>query len=305
MEAETQSNGRGCRSMNVFVLEINPREIKLLEINARYMKHEEYNRLVDNIKKDGQLTSTPFLCLDDDKRWLCLSGNHRVRASIDAGLAVINCLATKDPLTKDQRIGIQLSHNAISGQDDMATLKLLYETIESTEYKRYSGLDDKTLELLDRFASTSISEANLRFQTLSMVFLPDELDAAQAIIDDVKNAIKNSDKVWLARREAYDAWLDTQEVISSTYGIKNVATAVELMLMVISHNMEQLSEAWDTSSDEKRWIPIETVIGKSKIPVGSAKVIKRAIDKMVGKGDITSKNLWQALEYLAADYLAE
>ena len=30
--------------MNVFTLEIDPREIKLLETNARYMKHEEFNR---------------------------------------------------------------------------------------------------------------------------------------------------------------------------------------------------------------------------------------------------------------------
>ena len=56
--------------MNVFTLEIDPREIKLLETNARYMKHEEFNRLVENIRRDGKLTSTPFLCKDDDDRWL-------------------------------------------------------------------------------------------------------------------------------------------------------------------------------------------------------------------------------------------
>ena len=75
--------------MNVFTLEIDPREIKLLETNARYMKHEEFNRLVENIRRDGKLTSTPFLCKDDDDRWLCLSGNHRTRAAIEVGLPTI------------------------------------------------------------------------------------------------------------------------------------------------------------------------------------------------------------------------
>ena len=164
--------------MNVFTLEIDPREIKLLETNARYMKHEEFNRLVENIRRDGKLTSTPFLCKDDDDRWLCLSGNHRTKAAIEVGLPTITCLATDDPLSKEQRIAIQLSHNAIAGQDDPATLKALYEQILDMSLKQYRGLDDKTLALLDKFSSISISEANLTFHTLSLVFLPDELDAA-------------------------------------------------------------------------------------------------------------------------------
>jgi ParB-like chromosome segregation protein Spo0J len=164
--------------MNVLTVEINPREIRLLETNARYMKHEEFNRLVDNVRKDGKLTSTPFLCKEADGKWLCLSGNHRTRAAIEVGLEMITCLATDDPLTEEQKIAIQLSHNAIAGQDDPATLKALYEKILDTSLKKYSGLDDKTLELLDKFASISISEANLTFQTLSMVFLPNELEEA-------------------------------------------------------------------------------------------------------------------------------
>ena len=51
------------------------------------------------------------------------------------------------------------------------------------------------------------------------------------------------------------------------------------------------------------WVPIATLLGRSKIPVGSAKVIKKALDRMVGHGDITNKNLWEGLEYLCADYL--
>ena len=90
--------------MNVFTLEINPRDIKLLETNARYMKHEEFNRLVDNVRRDGKLTSTPFLCKDKDGRWLCLSGNHRTRAAIEVGLETITCLATDDELDEEQRI---------------------------------------------------------------------------------------------------------------------------------------------------------------------------------------------------------
>ena len=238
--------------MNVFTLEIDPREIKLLETNARYMKHEEFNRLVENIRRDGKLTSTPFLCKDDDDRWLCLSGNHRTRAAIEVGLPTITCLATDDPLSKEQRIAIQLSHNAIAGQDDPATLKALYEQILDTSLKQYSGLDDKTLALLDKFSSISISEANLTFQTLSLVFLPDELDAAKKVIDEAKDRAKSSSDVWLARMADYDAWLDAQETVGAAYNVKNVATAVELILKIFQRNITQCSEGWVDTTDNKR-----------------------------------------------------
>lgn len=294
--------------MKVKIIEIDPRDIVLLEENARYMTHEEFNRLVENVRKDGQLSSAPFLCLEHggshDGRYKCLSGNHRTKAAIEAGLDKIICLATDDELSEEQKIAIQLSHNSIAGHDDPATLKALYEKILDTELKKYSGLDDKTLELLDKFKAISISEASLKFQTLSAVFLPDELESAQQVINEAISRVKSSDAIWVTRMSEYDRWLDAQEVASSAYNIKNVATAIDLILRVFERNMYQLSEAWEDTTDDKRWVPIESVIGRSKIPAESAKVIRKAIDKMVGCQELSSKNLWQALEYWAADYLA-
>ena len=290
--------------MNIFTMEIDPKEIKLLEMNARYMKHEEFRRLVDNVRKDGQLSSAPFLCRDDDGRWLCLSGNHRTQAAVEVGLKKIICLATEDLLTKDQRIAIQLSHNSIAGQDDPATLKLLYEEILDVEAKKYSGLDDKTLDLLDKFSSVSISESNLKFQTLQMVFLPDELEEAEQVIDKVMEEAKHADAVWLARHSSYDDWLDTQEATMASYGIKNAATAIDLVLKLAARNITQLREGYEDASADKKWVPIETVIGRRKIPAGAAKVISKALNRMQGRGEINSNELWAGLEQLAAAYLS-
>ena len=52
--------------MTIKTMEIDPKEIVLLEENARYMTHEEFNRLVDNVRRDGQLSSAPFLCLEHE-----------------------------------------------------------------------------------------------------------------------------------------------------------------------------------------------------------------------------------------------
>lgn len=48
-------------------------------------------------------------------------------------------------MSEEHRIAIQLSHNAIVGQDDPDILKKLYDKILDIDLKEYSGLDDKTL----------------------------------------------------------------------------------------------------------------------------------------------------------------
>ncbi len=293
--------------MQTRVIQIDPKALKLLEVNARFMRHEEFQRLVANVKKDGQLTSAPFAVLDEDGTYEVLSGNHRVQAAIAAGLETIPCIITDDELSKEQRIAIQLSHNAIVGQDDPDTLKKLYDEIFDIDLKEYSGLDDKTLGLLDKAASQAMTEANLEYQVMSIVYLPDELKDAQRIIDKALNATKNNAAVWLAKDSEYDRWLDAQETASSAHNVKNVSAAIKIILDIFERNLTQLSAGWDNADskhDNSTWVPLSTVIGRSKVPMGGAKVIKKALDKMVGAGKIDAKNLYEGLAMLCADYIA-
>ena len=289
--------------MKTKVIQIDPRELKLLKLNARYMRHEEYQKLVANIKRDGQLTSVPFACWDEDG-YLVLSGNHRTKAAIAAGLESIPCIVTDDVLSEDQRISIQLSHNALAGQDDPYILKELYDKILNLDWKEYSGLDDKTLDLLEKVSAQSLSEANLQFQTLQIVFLPDELEDAKKVIEQAREAVKSAKSVWLAKRSQYDDWLDAQEDVMASYDIKNVATAFDIILKLFLRNIQQLQEGYEKETDDKKWIPFETVIGRRKIPAGSAKKIAKALRKIQGKEQLKENEFWKSLEILADCYLA-
>lgn len=75
--------------MQTKVIHVDPKTLKLLEMNARFMRHEEFQRLVANVKKDGQLTSAPFAARNADGTYEVLSGNHRVQAAIAAGVESI------------------------------------------------------------------------------------------------------------------------------------------------------------------------------------------------------------------------
>lgn len=282
-------------------------ELKLLELNARFMRHETFQQLVENIKRDGKLTQLPFAILDDDGKYKVLSGNHRVKAAREAGLDEIELIVTHDKLSKDRQTAIQLSHNAISGEDDPSILKSLYEDIEDIEFKIYAGLDDKTLELLDQVQPESISEVNLEFQTMNIVFLPNELERVMEIWDSIKGEVK-ADAVWLARYKEYDAFLDSLETISNSYDVKNVATTFLLMLDVVQRHMDELSEGWYDEQEQEakhsNWVHMTTMFNNNKMPAKSAAIVKRALDKMLSDGDIAKNNKWQALEYWAAEYLS-
>lgn len=289
--------------MKTRIIQIDPRELKLLQLNARYMRHEEYQRLVANVKRDGQLTSAPFACKDGDK-YLVLSGNHRTQAAIAAGLETIPCIVTDDELSEDQKISIQLSHNSLVGKDDPYLLKELYDKILDVNWKEYSGLDDKTLENLDKMTAQSLREANLTYQTLGIVFLPDELEDAKKVIEEAKKFAKSADETWLTKCSQYDDWLDAQENVQSAYGIKNAATAIDIILKMFKRNITQLQESYDKPEDDKKWVSLETVVGRNKIPAKSAKKLAKAVQKIQGAKNLKEVDLWKALEILADKYLA-
>ena len=92
--------------------------------------------------------------------------------------------------------------------------------------------------------------------------------------------------------------------MQSSYGVKNVATSVDIILKIFKRNITQLQEAYDDLKDDKKWIPLETIIGRNKIPAGSAKKLAKAVKKIQGTENLKEVELWRTLEILAEKYLA-
>lgn len=288
--------------MRTKIIKIDPRELKLLEVNARYMKHEEFNKLVNNVKRDGNLTSVPFCCLDEDGKWLVLSGNHRVQAAIEAGLEQIRVMVTDEKLSKSQRIGIQLSHNSIAGQDDIAILKELYEAIDDFEYKEYCGLDDKTLELMEQIGREGLSAFGFEYQILNIMFLPNEMKEIAKIIKDAKKEV-GKNKTMIARYEDYDRFLDSMDEISTAKNIRNTATVFKAMLDMVELHRDELKDYWINDENRKDYIPTNQIFGRDTINVQDARIVSKAVDKIISEGKISKKEKEKALLYLAEEYL--
>jgi hypothetical protein len=299
--------------MQTQTIKIDPKRLKLLKLNARYMRHETFMRLVENVKKDKALTSVPFCAILDyyqegdpiprhedtgEPVYEVLSGNHRVKAAISAGLAEIEVMVTDDPLSPDQRKAIQLSHNELTGEDDPATLKLIYESIQDLDLRLYSGLDDKKLELLAEVKPGSLNEAHLEFQPLTMIFLPDELDGVNELMDTVKTTIKGAKATWITRWSDYDKYMDALEDASRSHGVKNVATALMVILEVFSRHITELQEGFldenlEPIKEIPGYVPLSAIFGENIVPPKTASAIRKAIAKKKGDG---KKAHFEALE---------
>lgn len=264
------------------IVNLNPRALKLLDLNAQFMEGAEYTQLVGNIKADGCLTgNTPFAWLLHDDRtrlpidppvYEVLSGNHRVRASIDAGLDEITIEATDQYLTPARRAAIQLAHNAIVGRSDPATLKLIFQSIDDVGLRMYTGLDDKLLGLLPDAGVAPLSEAALEFQTISLTFLPDEAESAAAALDRARKAAGKTDGYWLARWSDYDRTMDAAEAAGQAHGVKNTATALMLVLDVFEQHAEDLAVGYAGATGQRR-VPTVSALGYT-LPVALANKLR-------------------------------
>lgn len=285
---------------------IDVRDLEFLEKNARYMTNEMFRNLVDNIKRDGGLSSVP-LCWKHDGKYRVLSGNHRCMAAIEAGLQEVLVLFTDRELSKQEQIAIELSHNAIDGKDDMAILKELWDEIDDVSLKYYAGLDDKMLEEMEKAALTALSEVKLDYRSLTFLFLPHEVDALEEAFAHAVECGGLQDVVYINRIEDFKRLLDAQSKVQASYDVKNSATSLMLILDVFWKHQEDLQQGYISEEGElkhKNKVPLSSVFGDDIVPAELALLLKKALDRMIGRGEIEAKQRFDFLRVMAERYLA-
>ena len=226
----------------VEIRKVDPRGLKARPKNARYMTAEQMRRLTHNIQADGVVTSTVLLYHPDpDAAPEILSGHHRVEAAIAAGIEELDAHVITTELTEERKSAIQLSHNAITGQDDMAVLRELYEGLPLGD-KLYSGLVDDDVRAFDGLDATSLGVNVLQYYELSLQFLPDDLDEFHKARDRIEAAAKRKDApiFHLARMDDFDLLFDSIVRVKETRNVHNSAIALHLMATLALERLDQL-----------------------------------------------------------------
>lgn len=211
--------------MRTRVIKVRLSDLKLPEKNARFLKGPMFAQLVANIKRDGCLTSFPLVSRQGDELTVA-SGSHRVAAAIKAGIVEHEVIEITSPLSREQFVALQLSHNAIAGEDDPNVLRSLYDEL-GFEWKEYSGLTDDAFKIEDLDMSVLRVEQPF-YEELSIAFLP----ADAVIFGDWLNKIAKS-KSAAARLVGmyadFGRFFEQLLAVKHATGVHNTAVALRLM----------------------------------------------------------------------------
>jgi hypothetical protein len=208
--------------------------------NARFMKAQEFNRLVENLQDDGVLTSYPLIY-----KGKVLSGNHRVKAAIKAGIEDGHAIEILGELSRSRQLAIQLSHNAIVGEDDPNLLSALYGQLNLGD-KLYSGLRDEQF-VAEPLDLASLQGAKIEYRDILLTFLPEHESEFQQLLGRVEKAAKKG-TVMVANMADFDRFFDALVMTKEETDIRNSAMAVCAMAKLATERLEQL-EAEAESQD--------------------------------------------------------
>lgn len=202
---------------------VDPKAVIPLKKNARYMSKPMFDQLSENIKDDGFLSSVPLCQELKNGRFEVLSGNHRVQAAIRAGLERILIIVIP-PQSHSHKVAIQLSHNALEGEDDSDLLADIWSGIIDWDDKLYSGLDSEFFEELDPVEFQAFSSSRPETRRIVLWFLSEEVETLDALLREA-DAAAVSDDFYLVPAQKFDELFNALISIKKLHNIKNTATA--------------------------------------------------------------------------------
>ena len=223
------------------------RDLKLLDLNARYMAGTEFRQLVENLKADGALTSTPAVAAAGDQPLTTdaqpddlevLSGNHRVKAAIEAGIEEADVLEIMTSMSRDKKIAMQLGHNRIVGQDDPNVLMKLYAPLP-LPLKRYSGHVDDDFALKDIDLS-GLSIGAPQYQEITVAFLPEDAEAFRGLVERIENSKRG--EFLVASYEDFSSIFDAIVKVKDHIGVHNTAVAIRAMAELAIERIEETED---------------------------------------------------------------
>ncbi len=209
---------------------VDPASLVLLKDNARFFKRETFRQLRDNVAADKRLSSVPLCYQYDDGTLEVLSGNHRVKASVEAGLPRIMVLVITEEMEKSKRIAIQLSHNALVGEDDQSILANLWAQIESVADKLYSGLDSEIVKELGDVELVNFSTPQVPAHMVTFMFTDGEKEQLSEVLDMLADAAKRSSAVYVCPSEHYERFVKLIKDVKDAEKIRDSSQAMVRLL---------------------------------------------------------------------------
>lgn len=274
------------------IAKVNIEELREQDLNARSMNSGMFERLTANIKSDNRLESLPFVA-ETDKGLEIVSGHHRVRACRSAGITEIYIILDDTGLDRNSIMSKQLSHNSLQGEDNQQLVKEIYAMIDDAEKKLAAYIDADMEEMLDKVTVKDVT-FDIGIKTILVNFLIYEAETFQKCADKLNSTY---DELYMADIKNLEPFMECIKRIGKEYDIRAMNTTFSKMAEIV---LEHLGE----DHEEQERTALRDIFKTAYIPTEAVDTIQQAIKKAEKEGTVTSKNRWQLIEYLCADYIS-
>jgi hypothetical protein len=205
----------------------NVAELREQDVNAQQMQPRHMDRLTENIRIRGQIESLPYCYQPErDGPISIVSGHHRARAARAAGLTRIPVIVDRQPMTQSKVVAKQIAHNELHGDPDQGILAQLVASLENVDDLLMSGLDENWLptpQPVDH--QLLIPHADFDWRTVMLLFLPNQLDHLDELIDLCNGA----ELVGVANIDQFDAFSKAVVAVGRQRNVKNMAVVVDYL----------------------------------------------------------------------------
>lgn len=181
-------------------------------------------------------------------------------------------------------------------------LKLYLKSLSNSGRLMYRNVIPYTPEILATLTGHQVGTVEKALDVFKKLDLIEMLDNGAIYMMDIQNFIGQSSSEADRQREYYNrmkGFVETLSKYQKFTDIRNVGAAIHSMIENAAQKMDDCG-----FTEEGEWTYLAKLFGSNAVPGESASVIQQAIKKAEKEGTITSKNRWQLIEYLCADYLS-
>lgn len=232
----------------LYVVTLPISELREQDVNAHVMAPAKFERLVENIKTRGALESLPYCWQPGGEGPVeIISGHHRVRAGLAAGLKEVAILLDTAKVARSRMVAKQLAHNALVGDDDPDLVNQLLAEIVDPDDMLATGLPQEVLQGQEavEIAGMFAPRVDFGFRTVSFAFLPHQQAELTKLLELLEG---RQDLVVCGPVELFDEFLSVAARFARLKDVRSGATAITLMTRLAA---AELDAAPPTGQDDE------------------------------------------------------
>jgi hypothetical protein len=173
-----------------------------------------------------------------------------MKAALMAGMDEVHVLVDHRDLSRSQVRAKQIAHNAISGEDDVPTLRLMVAQIVDAESRLEAFITDEALELNEESASVHIPDVTIPFEQhlVQLVFLPNQLHDWNMLVERLA---PHAVEIGVVDVDVFESFLAACQRAMKVCNIRQVGSVVTTLMALAEPELARLeAEQAEAEADD-------------------------------------------------------